>query len=238
MITGKNIDRYKYVDIAIRNFNMQSYLNKHLIIINHGTQSLKDKETENITEVMFDKSNHTLGDMRNYSLNLVPLHAIWTVWDDDDWRHPKYLELLYKHMSSSGSDVVFFQNRLDVNLANKFVYRAKFTKGMPFVMTKKCELIRYLPKESLEDIRLHNDFELYNKKITIVENNPRWYIRTIHGNNTSLFVDHGKKEIVHYSPQSMYHEFDATNIEKTYALKIIETYFRDVSNSAERRDVV
>lgn len=228
MITGKNEDRYKYVEIALRNFNMQTYSNKHLIIINHGQRSCIARTFTNVTEVMFDKTNFTLGDMRNYSLDLVPLNAIWTIWDDDDWRHPKYLEMLYQHMSSKKADALFFQNRLDINLRNGFVYRAKFEKGMPFVMAKKCELIQYLPKESLEDIRLHNDFELYEKKITVIANNPRWYIRTIHGNNTSLYVDNGKKEIVHYSPESLYHEFDATLGEKSYADKIIETYFRNV----------
>jgi len=228
MTTGKDLDRYKFVDIALRNFEEQTYENKYLIVINHGTKSLKSIEKENVTELHFNKDKMTLGDMRNYALEMVPLHAYWTIWDDDDWRHKRYLELLYKNLADHKADVVFFKNRIDYNIRNGFAYRSRFEKGMPFVLAKKCDVIRYLPKNSLEDIRLLNDFELYGKKAHLITNDPRWYIRTIHDTNTSLFVDNQRKEIVHYSPESTYHEFEITPKEKEYAQKIIETYFRNV----------
>ena len=34
MVTGYNDDRYKFAKISIDNFNMQSYPNKKLIILN------------------------------------------------------------------------------------------------------------------------------------------------------------------------------------------------------------
>lgn len=228
MMTGKNEDRYKFVDIAIENFNQQTYVNKFMIIINHGTRSLD--LPSNITEVMFDKRFLTLGDMRNYSIDLIPQNALWTIWDDDDWRHDKYLELLYKKLLESKADVVFLKNRLDYNMNNNFVYRCKFDKGMPFFLAKKTEVIRYLAKDSLEDIRLYNDFELYNKKIYLMDNDPRLYIRTLHIANTSLYVDNTKNEIVNYSSESNYHEYDAIEREKEYAKKIIDAYFQEIIN--------
>lgn len=228
LTTGKDKDRYKFVDIAIENFNQQTYHSKVLLIINHGEISLKEKETENIVEFHFSKEKMNLGDMRNYSLDLIPKNALWTIWDDDDWRHPRYLELLEKNLRLTNSDVILFKNRLEYNLNNGFIYRSKFDKGMPFILAKQTQIVKYLSRDSLEDIRLLNDFELYNKKIKIIENDPRWYIRTIHGKNTSLYVNNQKDSVVLYSAESLYHEFDATEKEIKYAQKIIQTYFKDV----------
>ncbi len=227
MMTGKNEDRYKFVDIAVKNFNQQTYTNKFLVIINHGHRSLNLSQ-DNIFEVMFDKRYLTLGDMRNYSIDLIPFDALWTIWDDDDWRHSKYLEILYKTLQKTKSDVVFIKNRLDFNMNNNFVYRCKFDKGMPFFLAKKTEVVRYLPKDSLEDIRLFNDFELNEKKIHLLDNDPRLYIRTLHITNTSLYVDNSKNSIIRYGPESKYHEYDAVEKEKQYATKIINTYFTNI----------
>lgn len=229
MMTGKNEERYKFVNIATTNFNQQTYPNKRLIIINHGHRSAFLHEVpKDIEEVMFDKSYMTLGDMRNFALDLVPFQALWTIWDDDDYRHSKYLELLYKTMNKHKSDVVFIKNRIDYNFLNQFSYRCKFDKGMPFFLAKKTEVVRYLSKDSLEDIRLFNDFELRNKKISLIDNDPRLYLRTLHGKNTSLYVNNQKGTIVIYSNESQYHEYDTTQKEKEYVKKIIETYFNSI----------
>ena len=225
LITGKDTDRYKFIPLAVENFLEQTYQNKYLLIINHGNQCLKSYERDNIKQVRFSKKHMTLGDMRNFSLEMVPLDALFTLWDDDDWRHNKYIELLVSNMKDSNADVVFLKNRLDYNTNTKFVYRSKFEKGAPFILARKFDAFKYLSKESLEDIRLHNDFELYGKSILIINNDPRWYIRTIHGHNTSLYVDNKKNKIINYSDESTYHEFDATEKEASYVKKIIETYY-------------
>jgi hypothetical protein len=228
MVTGKNEDRYKFVEIALANFKQQTYPNKHLIIINHGQKSLNEIQNQNITVIPFDKAHMTLGDMRNFSLEMVPINSLWTIWDDDDWRHKRYLELLVKALLDNKADAVFFKNRLDFNINTGYVYRSTFEKGMPFVLCKKFEVIRYLSKDSLEDIRLYNDLELHNKKIVLLDNDPRWYVRTIHEANTSLYVDKNKTSTVNYSKESSYHEYTATQKEDSYARKIIEIYFRNI----------
>lgn len=232
MMTGKDDDRYKFVSIALENFFQQTYPNKKMVVINHGNKSIFDVNqewrTKDVHEIMFDKTYMTLGDMRNFAVDMIPFGAIWTVWDDDDWRHNKYIEVLYKALSKARADVVFIKNRLDYNINNKFVYRCKFDLGMPFFLAKKTEVVRYLSKDSLEDIRLHNDFELHDKRITMIDNDPRLYIRLLHGKNTSLYVDDQKSQIVHYSDESHYHEYDATVRERDYAQKIIETYFNKI----------
>jgi hypothetical protein len=230
LITGKNEERYKFIPIAIENFNIQTYPNKKLLIINHGKKQLFQKQnSENIIEIMFNKTkNFTLGDMRNYSISMVPYNGIFCIFDDDDYRHPKFIELLYKQMVAKNADVVFFKNRIDYNINNKFAYRSKFNKGMPFILAKNINNIKYLSKESLEDIRLYLDYDIHNKKIHIINNDPRWYIRLIHGTNTSLFVDNDRKEIINYSDDSNYHEFDLTQKERDFSDTIISKYFKSI----------
>lgn len=231
LITGKNEDRYKFIPIALENFNIQTYPNKKLLVINHGNRNLFPNENENkdVIEIMFKKTeNFTLGDMRNFSLSMVPYNSIFCIFDDDDYRHPRFIELLYKEMKESNADVVFFKNRIDYNINTNFGYRSKFDKGMPFILAKKIDSIKYLSKDSLEDIRLYLDYDIHNKKIHVINNDPRWYIRLIHGSNTSLFVDNGKKSIVNYSDESKYHEYELTDKERVYTDTIIKKYFNSI----------
>jgi len=99
---------------------------------------------------------------------------------------------------------------------------------MPFILARKIDNIKYLSKESLEDIRLYLDYDIQNKKIHIINNDPRWYVRLIHGTNTSLFVDNEKKSIVNYSDESKYHEFELTDKERIYTDEIIKKYFKSI----------
>jgi len=226
LLTGKNDERYKFIPIAIKNFNNQTYPNKKLLIINHGNKKQILKEIDNIEEIMFDKSNFTLGCMRNFAIDMIPYNTIWTVWDDDDIRHEKYLEILYKNLIKNNADVLFYKNRIDYNINNKFGYRCKFDNGMPCLLAKKTEVIQYLKKDSLEDIKLQTDFSFHNKKIFLLNNDPRLYIRIIHDFNTSLFVDNSRKSIVNYSDNSHYHEFELTDKEREYVKKTISEYFK------------
>lgn len=231
LITGKNEDRYKFIPIALENFRLQTYKNKKLLVINHGKRKLFPNKNDNkdVIEIMFEKTkNFTLGDMRNFSISMVPYNSIFCIFDDDDYRHPRFIELLYKEMEKNEADVVFFKNRIDYNINTNFAYRSKFDKGMPFILARKIDNIKYLSKDSLEDIRLHLDYDIQNKKIHIINNDPRWYIRLIHGTNTSLFVDNDKKSIVNYSDESKYHEFILTEKERVYADEIIKKNFKSI----------
>lgn len=228
LITGKNDDRYKFIPIALKNFEEQTYINKKLLIINHGNRQLFRKQNDNIIEVMFDKTNFTLGDMRNFALELIPYNSYWCIWDDDDYRHSKYLELLCKTLKNNDVDVVFFKNRIDYNINTNYGYRSKFSEGMPFIFAKRVDNIKYLSKDSLEDIRLYLDFEINNKKIFVLDNDPRLYIRLIHGTNTSLYVDNNKNSIINYGDESNYHEYELTDTENKYAQEIITSIFRPI----------
>jgi hypothetical protein len=224
MITGKDDDRYKFVDISVLNFKKQTYQNKKLLILNHGNKKLNINDKD-IVEININNSFITLGDMRNYALTLVPYNSLWITWDDDDWRSDNYLEILYNELYNGNYEAVFIKNRIDYNLNNLFSYECSFKNGMPIFLSKKIENINYLSLNSLEDVNLQDDLKKKNKKIKIIDNDPKLYIRTLHTNNTSLYVDNNKKDIVNYADQSNYKEYNINKTNKEYSDLIIKQYF-------------
>lgn len=231
LITGKNEDRYKFIPLAIENFKMQTYKYKKLLIINHGSNKIKTTNKDymynpDIIEINIEKGILTLGDIRNYALDIIPLNALWTVWDDDDWRSKVYLEEMYKSLVKYRADVVFFKNRLEYNILNNFAYQSRFNFGMPFILSKKIEKIRYLPRESLEDVDLHVDYLKADKKVVILDNDPRFYIRIIHESNTSLYVNNQRNFIVNYSDKDSYHEYEINKKDYEYCRMIVDKYYK------------
>ena len=225
-ITGKEASRHNFMKVAYLNFIRQTYERKHLLIINHGKTRFQTSTQTNLSEVMIEKQDFTLGDLRNFALDLIPYEALWTVWDDDDWRHEQYLEFLYLNFMKHKPDALFIQNRLEYNLNTKFTYKSSFSNGIPFMFARKTELIRYLSKHWLEDENLQKDLHKHGKTYVVVDNDPRLYIRLIHETNTSMYVDKDKDNIVTYRDVSPYHEYNVTAEEKQYVEKIIAIYFR------------
>jgi hypothetical protein len=200
MITGKDDARICYARKAVDHFLEQDYKYKKLIIINHHPE--KSVNTAPSTPAVFEfrvpKQGNTLGDLRNIALQLVPIDGIWTVWDDDDYRETQYLSTLYDKLISSGSDVVVFTNRYECNYKNKFVWEMQLRTGFVLVFAKQDLRFRYMSKDSMEDTHILDHFRQLGKKIHVYENtdNPMLYIRLVHSNNTSLYVDKEKKEII------------------------------------------
>ena len=201
MITGKNEGREAYAKKAVKNFLEQDYKHKKLVIINHGSYVVlnpEQKKTDFMFEFHVDKepSSLTLGDLRNMATQLVPIDAMWTVWDDDDIRAPNYLSLLYYALRLSGSDMVAICNRYEVNANNGFSWRIKQTRGLPTVLSKQDLRLSYLSKDTMEDVDLIEDYEKLGHPVyRWTWNRPSMYIRFVHGDNTSLYVDPHKSNV-------------------------------------------
>lgn len=225
--------RKRFVHIGIRNFLMQSIKNKYLVIINNSEDEPKLSRNisgNNIFEFHIPKQKNSLslGDLRNIALELVPQGALWTTWDDDDWRVPDYLEKLRNVMASQKADIVFLKNRLEYNMTNGFSYRSEFMQAkMPFFLAKKTSRFKYLDRDSLEDVNVAMDYRAAGKIIYLWNNNPTMYLRNIHGNNSSVYVDNEKRRVLNYAKTSHYHEFDVTKEEQRYIQYIISEYFQD-----------
>lgn len=226
--------RTRFVPIGIRNFLMQSIKKKYLVIINNSEKDesklAKNISGNNIFEFHIPKKKNqlSLGDLRNIALEFVPQGALWTTWDDDDWRAPNYLEKLRGVMDTKKVDIVFLKNRLEYNMNNGFSYRSEFKQAkMPFFLATKVNEFRYLLRDSLEDVNVAADYRGIGKKIYLWNNDPAMYLRNIHGTNSSVYVDNEKQNILNYASSSHYHEFDVTKEQQRYIQYIISEYFQD-----------
>lgn len=234
MITGKSNYRLNFIQKSIDNFKNQSYNNKQLIILNHGfasqnggnnnLQSLDDINN-NIFEFQINKQNKTLGELRNISLQFVPINALWTPWDDDDLRSNNYLSYLYNELKTQKVDCVAFQNRYEHNLNNGFSWKINLKNGIKFVLCKQHPLIKYLDKDTLEDIDLLNNIQKNNYKIKIINNDPKIYIRIVHDTNTSVFVNKNKNKVSKTKIENAnYIEQEISYDEKQYIKHMLTLY--------------
>jgi hypothetical protein len=233
MITGKNDQRLCFAKHAIKNFEEQDYNQKVLIIINHfNKQTPVATHQKNIFEFFVTKENNTLGDLRNIALQLVPIDGLWTIWDDDDYRVPNYLSMMANEMRKASADVVVFTKRIECNLNTNFVWELQLNYGFIFVLAKQDLRIRYLPKDSMEDVSLISDFRKLGKYVHIWYNNPStMYIRNVHNNNTSLYVQKNKEKVISFNStlqkNNVYSENNVSESTKNHVLNIMKTRFSE-----------
>lgn len=237
MITGKTAQRRQFAEIALTNFHMQSYPNKYLIVINEGSHSIvhnhqpNSRNTDIVMEVMVNKRENglTLGDLRNISLEMVPPNAIWTTWDDDDWRHEMYLEVLCNQLKANPSHrYLLYQNRLEYNFNTGFAWKVRIRNGIPIVFAYKDPVIRYASWNVNEDVVVKNYIlsRVSKGESIIYDNDPRLYIRFVHTDNTSVYVDSRKKTIrVPVSNISNFVESEPMPLDKKYIHNIVKKYY-------------
>lgn len=215
MITA---NRAELARAAIANFREQTHRHKHLLVINHGAGAdIADPGSMfNVTEVRVDKGALTLGDLRNMALELVPYNGLFCVWDDDDHRAPGFLGTLYGAMVDADADAVCFSHRLEYNMATRFAWRTFLRPGFVHVLARKDHRVRYLSKDSMEDVELLATMRAVYRVHTLVDNDPRMYVRLVHGANTSEYVDAGKMAVVRNPPDADWQEHLPTPGEAAY----------------------
>lgn len=194
MITGKDEKRLQYARKSINNFLEQTYKNKLLVIINHHKKRVShDIISKHVFEFHVDKDDSmTLGDLRNIALQLVPHNASWTTWDDDDYRQPTYLEYLASFKKYD--NIVAISQRIDYNSNNDMSWVCHKFDGFVLFLAPFDNRLKYMSRDSLEDINILEHAKDLGYKIKVVRNNPCIYVRLIHTTNTSLYV----KPMRHY----------------------------------------
>jgi hypothetical protein len=232
MITNKS--RERFIPTAIKNFEMQTYKDKKLIVLNHsyGTKLVKADATANVHEYIVNKEqqNFSLGKLRNIALKaFVPIGGLWTPFDDDDWHRSDFLEEFQKRLEYNHLDLLFLKNRLEYNMNNGFIFKSKFLNGWAFFLAKRIEddisQELYDDLDTLEDAHIGERYMKCGKKVGKFENDPKIYIRMIHTTNSSIFVRKEKSTIQEYGSMNNYQEFEASDNEKAYVNHVVEKYF-------------
>ena len=207
MITGKDA-RLNFAEIAIKNFKKQYYQKKKLIIINEGKQlNVSDPDILEISITNRKQKQMTLGDMRNMAFEFIPEGALWTLWDDDDWRSDNYLTYLYNRLGTN--DYIFFTKRIEHNLNTDFTWVMELKSGFVIMFGRKTWELKYDSTEYNEDILLKQDVKAKTKYV-IIDNDPKIYVRMVHKTNTSVMTNQNKDSLKNTKNNKNYFEYNAT----------------------------
>lgn len=112
-------NRREFVPHAIRYFLRQDYENKELIIIDDGTDAVKDLVPEH-QNIKYLRLEHKIS--LGAKLNLACKHASGKLianWDDDDWYSDRRLKYQVDHLKNGDTDVCGINNLLYYDLRKK-----------------------------------------------------------------------------------------------------------------------
>lgn len=226
MITGKNDLRKRFALASVRNFREQDYANKHLVILNHGNYNLVETPVSlfNVTEIHIRKDDTiTLGDLRNMAFEFIPYNGLFCVWDDDDYRSPRFLSTMYSELLKNKTDCVCLTNRLEYNAVTNYSWHVHLKKGFVHVLARKHYAIKYMSKDTMEDTKLLDDMrDAY--QVMEYDNDPTLYVRLVHGQNSSLYVDSEKAGIRKGASGPEYIERELKENEAAFIGKVYKSY--------------
>lgn len=240
MITGKDATHVRLAKRSVQNFLDQDYpgKKKHLIIINHANAhdsvlQMPVDNNLNMYEFHVSKDDKTLGALRNISLQMVPsitrateAAPLWCTWDDDDYRAPAFLSTMYQFMRFRKADVVAMTTRLEFNANTGLIWRMSIRTGCVHILARFDARVKYLDQDSMEDVTIFDQYAKLGYNVTYVNNEPRLYVRLVTGsNNTSLYVNPGKKDILPTSERANYREYEATPEQVAYVKNVVKTYY-------------
>lgn len=235
MVTGKTPDRITHFAVkSLQNYFEQTaskHVNLYMIIINHCSNKTSVKELfphENIFEYQIDRHALSLGEMRNLALTFVPFNNLWITWDDDDWRHPSFIQYMLKFFDKDPLlTCIAFSERYNYNMNTKFAWQTTLQTGYPHVLCKSNPLIRYDDVNTMEDINLIKNMLKTGFKVYIIKrNDPGLYIRIVHNDNTSLYVDKMKGSV--NSTKGFVYKENSVDLRRQKSIqKIIESFMKE-----------
>jgi glycosyltransferase involved in cell wall biosynthesis len=178
MITGKSPTRREWAKVAIRCFLEQTHSEKELVIINDGRVPVGSSDPQ-VRELMIPHSpNVSLGELRNIGLQQARGEFV-IQWDDDDWHHPRRIELQLSCWEKGAAVLLQKQIRYNFLDGEAIVYnRLSGIHGT--ILHEKLEGVRYLNRSKREDSWFLINFS--HRKI--LNCCPPLYIRFCHGANT------------------------------------------------------
>lgn len=186
MITGKNPERYPLARVSLDCFFDQTWPNKEMVIINHGTEKVCSVSDPRVKEVFVEKGpGITLGDMRNWSIENSTGDWCMT-WDDDDWHHPTRMQ--NQMANARERHIITYMWQVRCALTNNCAFYDKMPTGQQMsVMYERSTPARYLSLEVREDTQF---MEWFSGKVVCVDNHvgnigcdPTQYVRFYHGRN-------------------------------------------------------
>jgi hypothetical protein len=126
----------------------------------------------------------SLGALRNLGLEAIPEAALWTYWDDDDWRHPHALTAQRRVLDITGVQTCLLTNQVKYSLVHDIAYVDRHPGGFAATLLgSKHPSIRFPDAAAGED-------SAYLKELKAScpwypwNNPPHLFLRLFHGANT------------------------------------------------------
>jgi glycosyltransferase involved in cell wall biosynthesis len=173
MITGSS-RRRKMAEIAVNCFLEQTYENKELVIVNHGTtMSIADGRVREMSVV----DSGPVGMLRNIALQNAKGNIL-IFWDDDDWSAPERMEVQVGHLKPDHACLLKRQLRLD--LRTQRMIAVSWGCGIHGTMAFYKNGKRFSAMWRGSDAKF---LEYFGPRKVVVENAASLYVRTFHGWN-------------------------------------------------------
>lgn len=191
-------DRKTLLQRSLHSYKNQTYKNTELVVVDNGIEPieklLNDFNSERVQYVRVEPSEDlVLGDLRNISLSKANGDYL-ICWDDDDWFHPKRIEIELQTLQK-GYDACCLTGNLfhiDTEEFMEHPYRGSLPKGSPSsIMHRKSNEIRY-PSLSREEDTVYLEKWRDKKKYKRLDLSYSYlFVRVFHGSNVS-----GKKHFL------------------------------------------
>lgn len=183
-------DRPELCRRAIRCFQQQTYDNRELLVVDDGKTDLapllRDLPSNDVRYLKLEKTDRTLGDLRNIALDQAEGEVL-VQWDDDDWYHPDRLtrQLVPILEGADASVLSGALMHLDTPEFFEHPYIGLLKNGVPGTIMHRAEsTVRYPSLRRSEDTLYLREWA---RKKTLAQLPPQFahlFVRCFHGANT------------------------------------------------------
>lgn len=183
MVTGKDAGRVPLARLAVACFEIQSYPERTLLIVNHGPAPILMHPTAGVDEVQVTRPP-TLGDLRNLALEEASKdgRADYLIqWDDDDYYHPERISVQVAAIHNGSATVLRRQMVADLSTGEAFVHERPVLEMS--ILHSARTACRYRSLERGEDTYFAGDIRRQHG-LRGISNDSQLYVRLYHGMNT------------------------------------------------------
>ena len=225
-------NRPNLLERAIMIFNLQSYINKELVIIyredDFQTSSLLERfRNAGLVLIEVPKTQSlTLGQLRNLGIKQCNGELI-CCWDDDDWYHFRRLEVQFAVIKASKMKGCVLSKILIIDIQNQQVYYSHERLWEGSLMCYRSVFTEH----AYADLRRGEDFELVgnlqSKNLLYVINTvPNLYVYNYHGANT-WNIDHFKYFFMRSEPLSKETSVEIVDLINSSDIKQVDSLAMD-----------
>jgi glycosyltransferase involved in cell wall biosynthesis len=192
-------NRRRFVPSAIRMFLAQDYAEKELIILDDGTDQIRDIVPTNTSQISYfreEPKGRFLGGKRNRACELA--HGDFILhWDDDDWYAAWRISYQVQALKTGGFDLNGINNPFFVDVCAQEAWEYVQTRPKSSWLCGATLGYRksFWEAHRFPDIQIGEDtrfvYSARGARVGALQDN-RFFVARVHGGNTSTKRLHGR----------------------------------------------